>query len=117
MISVLSKLRPPNSRSHSENSEELCFTARAVACVTFGYPADLSSVSFQLSLAFGSGPLLAMGNRWPCIDAAIVRRGGMTRIATALSLSILLGTTLAPRANAQQINGTPGSPSATITID
>jgi arylsulfatase A-like enzyme len=41
----------------------------------------------------------------------------MIRIATALSLSILLGTTLAPRANAQQINGTPGSPSATITID
>src|SRR5450432_4592214 len=41
----------------------------------------------------------------------------MTRIATALSLSIFLGTTFAPRANAQQINGTPGSPSATITID
>jgi len=41
----------------------------------------------------------------------------MIRVATTLSLSILLGTTLSPGANAQQINGTPGSPSATITID
>jgi arylsulfatase A-like enzyme len=41
----------------------------------------------------------------------------MIRIATALSLSILLGTSLSPGAMAQQINGTPGSPSATITID
>src|SRR5450432_3452941 len=41
----------------------------------------------------------------------------MTRIAMALSLSILLGAGLSSGAIAQQINGTPGSPSATITID
>jgi hypothetical protein len=41
----------------------------------------------------------------------------MIRIATALSLSILFGASLSPGAKAQQINGTPGSPSATITID
>jgi arylsulfatase A-like enzyme len=41
----------------------------------------------------------------------------MTRIATALSLSILLGTSLSPGAKAQQITGTPGSPSATTTLD
>ena len=41
----------------------------------------------------------------------------MIRIATTLSLCIVLGTAISPGANAQQINGTPGSPSATITID
>jgi len=41
----------------------------------------------------------------------------MTRVATALSLSILLGTSLSSGTNAQQIKGTPGSPSATITLD
>jgi arylsulfatase A-like enzyme len=41
----------------------------------------------------------------------------MNRIATALASGILLGTTLSSGAMAQQINGTPGSPSATITID
>ena len=41
----------------------------------------------------------------------------MIRIATALSFGILLATILSPEAEAQQINGTPGSPSATITID
>src|SRR5260370_33640271 len=41
----------------------------------------------------------------------------MIRIATALSLSIFLGASLLSGAIAQQINGTPGSPSATITID
>jgi hypothetical protein len=41
----------------------------------------------------------------------------MIRIATALSFSLVLGTALAPSANAQQVNGTLGSPGATITID
>src|SRR5258708_11676767 len=41
----------------------------------------------------------------------------MIRVATTLSLSVLLGTALSSGAMAQQINGTPGSPSATITID
>jgi arylsulfatase A-like enzyme len=41
----------------------------------------------------------------------------MIRIATALSFTVLLGATLSPEANAQQVNGTLGSPSATITID
>jgi arylsulfatase A-like enzyme len=40
----------------------------------------------------------------------------MIRIATTLSLCIVLGTAISPGANAQQINGTPGSPSATTTI-
>ena len=40
----------------------------------------------------------------------------MIRIATALSLSILLGAAISPGAEAQQITGTPGSPSATTTI-
>jgi arylsulfatase len=40
----------------------------------------------------------------------------MIRISTALSLSIFLGT-LSPGVKAQTINGTLGSPSATITID
>ena len=40
----------------------------------------------------------------------------MIRIATALSLSILLGAAIPPGAKAQQITGTPGSPSATTTI-
>ena len=40
----------------------------------------------------------------------------MIRIATALSLSILLGASFSPGAKAQQITGTPGSPSATTTI-
>src|SRR6266404_3636746 len=39
------------------------------------------------------------------------------RITTAFSLGFLLGTSYLPGAMAQQINGTPGSPSATITID
>ncbi|HWJ19497.1 MAG TPA: hypothetical protein VNR65_12305, partial [Geobacterales bacterium] len=34
-----------------------------------------------------------------------------------LSLSIILASALSSGATAQQINGTPGSPSATITID
>src|SRR6202795_2866613 len=41
----------------------------------------------------------------------------MIRIATALSFGLLLGTTLSPGAHAQQITGTPGSPSATMTLD
>jgi arylsulfatase A-like enzyme len=41
----------------------------------------------------------------------------MNRIVTMLSLSMLLGTAAFSAANAQQIYGTPGSPSATITID
>jgi len=41
----------------------------------------------------------------------------MIRIAAALSSSILFGTLLSYGAMAQQINGTAGSPSATITID
>jgi arylsulfatase A-like enzyme len=41
----------------------------------------------------------------------------MMRIATALSLSILLGASVSFGAKAQQITGTPGSPSATTTID
>jgi arylsulfatase A-like enzyme len=40
----------------------------------------------------------------------------MIRIATALSLCIVLGTAISPGAKAQQIIGTPGSPSATTTI-
>jgi len=39
------------------------------------------------------------------------------KITTALSLGFLLGTSYLPGAIAQQITGTPGSPSATITID
>jgi arylsulfatase A-like enzyme len=39
------------------------------------------------------------------------------KITTALSLGFLLGTSYFAGANAQQITGTPGSPSATITID
>jgi hypothetical protein len=35
---------------------------------------------------------------------------------TMLSLSVFLGALLSPAANAQQITGTPGSPSATTTI-
>jgi arylsulfatase A-like enzyme len=41
----------------------------------------------------------------------------MNRITMTLSLSVLLGTALSSGVVAQQINGTPGSPSATITID
>ena len=42
----------------------------------------------------------------------------MTKIASFLSSSsILLCVSLAPGASAQQITGTPGSPSATITLD
>jgi arylsulfatase len=40
----------------------------------------------------------------------------MIRIFPALSLSILVATTLSPGANAQTMTGTPGSPSATTTI-
>jgi hypothetical protein len=39
------------------------------------------------------------------------------KITTALSLGFLLGTSYLPGAIAQQITGTPGSPSATVTID
>src|ERR1700680_2085359 len=40
----------------------------------------------------------------------------MIRIASILSLSLLLGAALSPGATAQQITGAPGSPSATTTI-
>jgi arylsulfatase A-like enzyme len=39
------------------------------------------------------------------------------KITTTLSLGFLLGTSYLPGVMAQQINGTPGSPSATTTID
>src|SRR6202011_5136209 len=39
------------------------------------------------------------------------------KITTALSLGFLLGTSYLPAAMAQQINGTPGSPSATTTLE
>src|SRR5436190_13395894 len=39
------------------------------------------------------------------------------KITTALSLGFLLGTSHLPGAMAQQITGTPGTPSATVTID
>src|SRR5882757_2354965 len=39
------------------------------------------------------------------------------KITTTLSLSFLLGTSYLPGVMAQTITGTPGSPSATITID
>src|SRR5437879_4679694 len=39
------------------------------------------------------------------------------KITTALSLGFLLGTSYLPGAIAQQTSGTPGSPSATVTID
>jgi arylsulfatase A-like enzyme len=41
----------------------------------------------------------------------------MNRVLAILSLVIFLGTTVLPAANAQQIYGTPGSPSATMTLD
>src|SRR5258708_4466475 len=41
----------------------------------------------------------------------------MKRVTTILALSILFGAGYLRGAMAQQINGTPGSPSATITID
>src|SRR6266581_4212662 len=41
----------------------------------------------------------------------------MIRSTALLSLSVFLAAALAPVAMAQTINGTPGSPSATITID
>jgi arylsulfatase A-like enzyme len=41
----------------------------------------------------------------------------MSRIANLLSLSLLLSSAFAPMATAQQINGVPGTPSATVTID
>jgi len=41
----------------------------------------------------------------------------MIRIATALSFGILIATILSPEANAQQVTGTMGAPSATTTID
>src|SRR4051794_32548043 len=41
----------------------------------------------------------------------------MSKTTTMLSLSFLLSASYLPVAIAQQINGTPGSPSATITID
>jgi arylsulfatase A-like enzyme len=40
----------------------------------------------------------------------------MNRVSTMISLSVLLGTISLPVANAQQVNGTLGSPSATTTI-
>src|ERR1700680_943472 len=39
------------------------------------------------------------------------------KITTALSLGFLLGTSYLPGGMAQQVNGVPGSPSATTTID
>jgi hypothetical protein len=48
----------------------------------------------------------------------IFRQGDVAmKITTALSLGFLLGTSYLPGSMAQQINGTPGSPSATTTID
>src|SRR5450631_3526246 len=41
----------------------------------------------------------------------------MTKRTTMLSLSFLLSASYLPGAMAQTINGTPGSPSSTITID
>jgi arylsulfatase A-like enzyme len=41
----------------------------------------------------------------------------MSKATAILSLSVLLGTISLPAANAQTINGTSGSPSATFTID
>ena len=41
----------------------------------------------------------------------------MVQIAKTITFSVFLGTALLSGANAQQVNGTPGSPSATITID
>ncbi len=41
----------------------------------------------------------------------------MVRTSMLLSLSVVLGSALSPGATAQQINGIPGSPSATTTID
>src|SRR5450631_254291 len=63
------------------------------------------------------GPLLATESDAQPVSTIISRRSSMIRIATALSFGILLATILSPEAEAQQINGTPGSPSATITID
>ena len=51
------------------------------------------------------------------VSTIISRRSGMIRITTALSFSILVSANLMPAANAQQVTGTMGSPSATITID
>jgi arylsulfatase len=39
------------------------------------------------------------------------------KITTTLSITFLLGTSCLAAANAQTITGTPGSPSATTTID
>ena len=39
------------------------------------------------------------------------------KISTMLSLGFLLGAVYLPEVYAQQVNGTPGSPSATTTID
>src|SRR5205085_9126162 len=63
------------------------------------------------------GPLLARLDWLLCLDRSFSGRSDMIRIATALSFSILLGAGLSLDANAQQVNGTLGSPSATITID
>jgi arylsulfatase A-like enzyme len=41
----------------------------------------------------------------------------MIRIASILSLGFLLGAVVSPAATAQQITGTPGSPSATTTLN
>jgi arylsulfatase A-like enzyme len=41
----------------------------------------------------------------------------MIRIASMLSLSLLLGAALAPEAMAEEVTGVPGSPTATTTID
>src|SRR5258708_24505082 len=41
----------------------------------------------------------------------------MNKTTTMLSLSFLLSASYLPGVMAQTINGTPGSPSATITID
>jgi hypothetical protein len=41
----------------------------------------------------------------------------MIRIASMLSLSLRFGGAFATVATAQQINGVPGAPSATVTIE
>src|SRR5450631_1141945 len=63
------------------------------------------------------GPLLATESDAQPVSTIISRRSSMIRIATALSFGILLATILSPEAEAQQINGTPGSASATTTLE
>src|SRR3978361_1457923 len=66
-------------------------------------------------------PVAANSRRRPttqiCIDDTCPRGDAGVRTAPLLSLSFLLGTSYLPAVMAEQINGVPGSPSATITID